>query len=226
MSYVIATSRSWHQPMADRLRERTGQDFHLITRKADLTPEKLEQLAPEFVFFPHWSYIIPDEIIDRFVCVIFHMTDLPYGRGGSPLQNLIARGMDQTQLSAIKCVSELDAGPIYMKRQLCLHGSAEEIYLRAGKLTEDMIVEIVTTRPEPQPQSGEVTAFKRRTPEQSRIEGISGLDALFDHIRMLDAKGYPHAYLEADGFRFEFRRAARRDGRIVADVVIREADSE
>ena len=42
------------------------------------------------------------------------MTDLPFGRGGSPLQNLIVRGYKETMLSAIKCVGEVDAGPIYI----------------------------------------------------------------------------------------------------------------
>ena len=31
------------------------------------------------------------EIHENYKCIIFHMTDLPFGRGGSPLQNLISR---------------------------------------------------------------------------------------------------------------------------------------
>ena len=49
----------------------------------------------------------------RYDCVIFHMTDLPYGRGGSPLQNLIIRGYKKTNVVSNKCVGEVDAGPIY-----------------------------------------------------------------------------------------------------------------
>ena len=56
------------------------------------------------------------------------MTDLPFGRGGSPLQNLITRGISKTKISALRCNEEIDAGPIYLKRPLSLHGSAEEIY--------------------------------------------------------------------------------------------------
>ena len=44
------------------------------------------------------------------------MTDLPYGRGGSPLQNLIINGHKETMMSALRCVQELDAGPIYLKK--------------------------------------------------------------------------------------------------------------
>jgi methionyl-tRNA formyltransferase len=37
---------------------------------------------------------------------------------------------------------------------------------------------------------------------------------------MLDAEGYPRAFLETARFRLEFARAARRHGKIVADCTI------
>jgi methionyl-tRNA formyltransferase len=49
---------------------------------------------------------------------------------------------------------------------------------------------------------------------------LGNLQALHDFIRMLDAEGYPHAFLEHNGFRYTFRRAALYEGRIVADVTI------
>ena len=44
------------------------------------------------------------------------MTDLPFGRGGSPLQNLIVRGYKSTKLTAIKVQSGIDTGDIYLKK--------------------------------------------------------------------------------------------------------------
>jgi len=38
------------------------------------------------------------------------MTDLSYGRGGSPLQNLIVRGYKDTMISALWIEKELDSG--------------------------------------------------------------------------------------------------------------------
>ena len=66
--------------------------------------------------------------------MIFHITDLPYGRGGSPLQNLIERGYSSTKLTALRCTADLDAGPIYSQEVLNLAGTAEEIFLRADAL--------------------------------------------------------------------------------------------
>ena len=65
------------------------------------------------------------------------MSDLPYGRGGSPLQNLIIREHRKTMISAIQCVKEIDAGPVYLKKPLSLEGSAEEIFICANHIIEE-----------------------------------------------------------------------------------------
>ena len=83
---------------------------------------------------PHWSYIIPKDIFNLFNCVVFHMTDLPFGRGGSPLQNLIIRGYEKTKISALKVTNGIDSGPIYLKKPLSLDGTAYEIMIRASQL--------------------------------------------------------------------------------------------
>lgn len=194
--------------------------FHLITKKEDLTFEKLKILNPDKVFFPHWSYIIPREIFGQFECVIFHMTDLPYGRGGSPLQNLIVAGHIHTQISALKCEEEVDAGPVYLKKPLSLEGSAREIFSRTSQIVLEMIKEIISLDPKPVPQIGEVVNFQRRTPAQSLIPENGSLNEFYDYIRMLDAEGYPHAFLNYGNFRIEFTDSKLSDGAIEASVRI------
>jgi methionyl-tRNA formyltransferase len=217
---VIATSKPWNQALPEKLHISTGQRFHLISNPADLTLTRLTELRPRYIFFPHWSHRIPADVFKNYECVIFHMTDLPFGRGGSPLQNLIASGICETQITALRCVEELDAGPIYLKRPLSLHGSAEEIYLRASGVVEQMIVEIVKTNPQPLEQTGEPTFFKRRTPAQGNLLDAASLDQAFDLIRMLDADGYPNAFINAGSLRLEFTRASRKTGSLIADVRI------
>jgi len=220
MDYVVAASSNWHLALLDNIRSRTKKKIHFIDQKEDLTVERLSEIKPRFVFFPHWSYLIKPAVHDNFECIIFHMTDVPFGRGGSPLQNLISRGIYETRVTALRCEQGLDAGPVYMKRPLSLYGTAQEIYMRAGLVIEDMIAAIVHEEPKPVPQSGEVVEFLRRKPEESDISGLRSLGKVFDYIRMLDAEGYPRAFLETDHLRFEFQRATRRVGSLVADVKI------
>jgi len=220
-SYLVVGSKPWNRRLFnDTLHALPGR-WSYIESPDELSTRFVAKIAPRYIFFLHWSWKVPDEIVNRFECVCFHMTNVPYGRGGSPLQNLIVRGLRETKLTALRMTTEFDAGPVYLKEPLFLDGNAEEIYMRAGRLSATMIERIIRQEPTPVPQKGRVVNFKRRKPKQSRIGKPSSMEKLYDLIRMLDAEGYPHAFLEHRGFRFEFSRAALYDGRIVADVTIR-----
>lgn len=200
-------------------------NFFLINDKTNLTFEKLQELEPDFVFFPHWSYIIPKKIFENFNCVIFHMTDLPFGRGGSPLQNLIARGIYETKISAIKCSEILDGGDVYLKKDFSLaEKSAANLYREAGFIVKEMISEIVTKKIVPVPQVGEPVCFPRRTAQMSDISGLENLDKVFDYIRMLDAPGYPKAFLNTNHLHLEFENVKKdnSNGKLYATVWISE----
>ncbi len=198
-----------------------------IKDKRDLTYENLKQINPQYIFFPHWSYIIPKEIYENFECIIFHMTDLPFGRGGSPLQNLIERGIYQTKISAIRCVKELDAGDVYFKKDFSIKtGSAHEIYKDGAKIISEMIDEIIKTNPIPQKQEGEIVEFKRRTPEMSNIQNLKDINKIYDYIRMLDAPNYPKAFLEYEKVKYEFFDAKIEDGKLFAKAEIKVKDEQ
>jgi methionyl-tRNA formyltransferase len=148
------------------------------------------------------------------------MTDVPYGRGGSPLQNLILAGHKETKLTALQMVSEMDAGPVYTKKTLKLDGTAQEIYIKAGALSADIIHWMIENEPVPIEQVGEAVLFKRRKPEQSRLPEMGSLSSAYDFIRMLDADGYPHAFIEHGEFMIKFSKAQLENGRLIAEVEI------
>lgn len=205
---AIVSEKKRNQALVDHLQsEFESIKWILIDDKEKFNETFLKKHQISKIFIPHWSYIIPEEIYLNYECIVFHMTDLPYGRGGSPLQNLIERGHTETKISALRVVKELDAGPVYLKRDLPLTGSAEEILTEANKVIERMIVEILAEDLKPVEQEGEVVKFKRRKPEDSNIAKIEELKTVYDYIRMLDAQGYPHAYLETSNLKFEFTNA-------------------
>lgn len=222
MHYIIATIKKWN---IDNYNKYFGKKsgFDLIDNKRDLTFAKIKKINPKYIFFPHWSWIIPDEIWSNFECVVFHMTDLPYGRGGSPLQNLIIRGHKKTKISAIKVEGGIDTGGVYMKKDLNLSGSAGTIYKRASNIVfERMIPYIIKNNPSSEKQRGKVVKFKRRKPNQSRIGNGAGLKQAYDYIRMLDAEDYPKAYLETKELKFEFSKAKFKNNKLTANVEIYE----
>ena len=141
-NYIILSQKSWNKSLLEDLSLKTDDNWVLISSKDDFNNDNLKKINPDKIFIPHWSYIIPELIFNSYECIVFHMTDLPYGRGGSPLQNLILLGHKNTKISALKVETGIDTGDIYLKKDLSLNGSAQEIYERANEVIIDMIVEI------------------------------------------------------------------------------------
>jgi methionyl-tRNA formyltransferase len=218
-TYLVCTIKSWNIEAFKTQTPKFPGQWHIITEKDALTLEAVKALNPRYIFFPHWSWFVPKEILETFECVCFHMTDVPYGRGGSPLQNLILRGHKDTKLTALRMTDVMDAGPVYMKRDLSLSGRADEIYKRAGDMSFNLIKEIIETTPTPTPQSGEVTRFKRRTPEMSQIPADASPELIYDYIRMLDAEGYPNAFIpHGEGFLSFTEATLTKEGQVTANA--------
>lgn len=219
--YCVATVRPWNiLEFENSIRHFPG-GWRLIDSEPLLRLENLQQIKPRAIFFPHWNWKVPSEIVSAFECVAFHAAPLPFGKGGSPIQNMIARGFLQTKLTAFRMNADFDDGEIYLQRDLSLAGSAHEIFVRMAALTASMIKEITTTWPTPVPQVGEAVTFKRRTPAQSRLDASCELSKIYDHIRMLDAPEYPKAFVELDDTRIEFGDAVLEDGLVRATAIFR-----
>ena len=220
---ILVSNKSWNISLLHKLKDNLEHEIILISNKDQFVEQVSTIKNVEWIFILHWNYIIPKEIWKNYRTVIFHMTDLPFGRGGSPLQNLIQRKFKDTKMSAIECTDTIDGGNIYLKKKLNLNGSAEEIYLRSNELMREMIIDILENNPIPTPQKGEIVNFKRRTPDESNLNLCSdgNLEEWYDHIRMLDAEGYPNAFLEINGIRIEFRRVNKKVNYLLADVIIK-----
>lgn len=226
---LVATIKSWNIVNAEKLKEKYKEKYNIkiITKKEDLNLNTIEQINPKYIFFPHWSWKIPKEIYENYNCIVFHMTDLPYGRGGSPLQNLIERGHKATKISAIKVKEGLDTGDIYLKEPLSLDGTAEEIFKRASeKIFNKMIPEILEKNLTPYPQKGEIVEFKRRKPSQSDISKLNSIEKIYDYIRMLDAEGYPKAFIKLNEIKYEFYEAKLEGNELQAKVKITKDDEK
>lgn len=231
---VIATIKSFNIARANELKTSFSDtwDITVITDKVQLTAENMSEINPRYIFFPHWSWMIPADVYDRFECVIFHMTDLPFGRGGSPLQNLIARGIYKTKISALKASKGADTGPVYFKRDFDIsHGNADEILNQASAIVFDsMIPKFLTAAATPvaQAQEGEPVCFARRKPQDSELTALppKNVRELYDFIRMLDGEGYPPAFFTAGRLKIELRGVKTENGRLTGTFEVKENETE
>lgn len=222
-SYIVASNKSWNKQIYQKIISNYDGNWIYIESPEELTVDALRSYKPKAIFFLHWSFKVADAITNNYTCINFHMTDLPYGRGGSPLQHLILSGHKETVVTAFQMEKQLDAGPIYLKRPLSLEGNAKDIYVRCSKIAAEMIGEIITQNIQPVPQEGNPIVFKRRNPTESEVPNkLEDLTQLYDFIRMLDAEGYPKAFINMkDGFTYEFSDAEMGDNDIKAKVSIK-----
>jgi len=218
-SYIVAGCKPWSRMVFDEIIVKYPGNWRYVQNPDELK-RSISENKPRYIFFMHWSWLVPDCIVKNEECVCFHMTDVPFGRGGSPLQNLIQHGFRDTKLTALKMTPELDAGPVYIKKELSLEGRAEDIFFRASFLAAKMIKIIVLNEPKPEPQVGEPTFFNRRKPAESEIKDIKNIEQLYDFIRMLDAEDYPLAFIDNNDLRFEFSHACLEKGKLTAAVEI------
>ena len=197
MNYLIYSKKIWYKDNIKLIKKKT-----ILKKRINF--KYVNKINPKIIFFVHWSEMIPKRLYNNFLCIQFHSSNLPSFRGGSPIQNQIIKGLLKTKISAFKVEKRLDSGKICLKRNLSLAGNANDIYKRMEKMSFQMIKNLISKKKiNFYRQKGFVSSFSRRKPEQSNIGLIKkpNFKKLYNFIRMLDADGYPKAFISFKGFK-------------------------
>ena len=117
-------------------------------------------------------------------------------------------------------VKKLDAGPIYLKKQLNLKGSLSEILLRLNEIVNNMINELIYFLPKPKEQKGKEYTFKRLNAKDNLLPKDVSLNNIFDRIRMLDDNSYPNAFINYGDFIIELHNARLIKNKIICESKI------
>ena len=100
------------------------------------TPEELNSLESSVIFFPYWSWKVTKELLEKHNCIGFHTGEI---QGGSPIQNLIRRKVENTNIKMFKMNETIDGGEIIDVAPVSLIGSLEEIIIRQTEVMREMI---------------------------------------------------------------------------------------
>jgi methionyl-tRNA formyltransferase len=223
LKIVIASSKNWFKEKCE-IHDFGDLEIFWINGPEELSLDYLTQLNPSFIFFPHWNWKIDAEIFENFSCVGFHVAPLPYGRGGSPIQNLILEGFKQAPVNALIIGSEYDAGDILLSKGVSLEGTLSEIFDRISVIIKEFIVAITQGRFNKRKQLGTVKTYKRRLAQDNALPlNQIKLQKVYDFIRMLDSPEYPKAFIELENFRFELSSAKLNKDFIEAKVIIKKS---
>ena len=214
---VISKDNLWTRKLVHLLYE----EEYDCTYTSICSKELIDDINPDWVFFFHWSNIVPKEIHKKHKCVVLHVGNLPKGRGGSPIQNQILEGITNTKVNAIKMEESVDGGGVYHSIPISLQGNITDIWFSLAETSYKLINYCVNNNPTPIPQKGTPQTYKRIKNNQLKFDFTKDLSHLYDQIRMVDNALYPNPYMDIDGFRLEFSRAKLENNELTADVKIK-----
>ncbi len=161
----------------------------------------------DFLFLISCTEIVPREIYSRYrFPLVIHESDLPEGRGWSPLAWQILAGKNDVVVSLIEVAEQVDRGAIWKKSKLSLEGHElldeinQKLFLIKLSLIEYAISHYLDATPSEQDNS-EATYYPRRTPNDSKIDPHKSIEDQFSLLRIIDKTRYP-AFFELRGYKY------------------------
>jgi len=176
--------------------------------------ERLDETLPldgaDTIVVVAYGALIPSSLLDRANWLNVHPSRLPRWRGAAPIERAIMAGDEESAVSVIRLVEELDAGPIGAWKDLSIGGdtTAGDVYAEVARLAPGLIDEALANDSF-SPQVGEPTYAEKIGPDDRELDWSRPAKELHDRIRALS----PHigARGELEGRRVLVWRA-RLDG--------------
>jgi methionyl-tRNA formyltransferase len=187
-----------------------------------IQPERLDgelALPAATIVTCAYGVIVPSALLGRHLWLNVHPSLLPRWRGAAPVERAIMAGDDETGVTIIKLVEELDAGPIAARRAFDIgpEDDAGAVYACAAELAVELLDDALAG-PVYQPQADEgLTYAEKLTARDRELDPAASLEENVRRIRALS----PHigARTDLDGRRVTIWKARVADGRLVPEEV-------
>jgi methionyl-tRNA formyltransferase len=173
----------------------------LVTRIAELS-------GGDLLFLISCSEIVPVALRSRYqASLVIHASDLPAGRGWSPLVWQILEGKNDIAVSLLEAADPVDSGAVWQKRWLHFDGTElfdelnQALFAAELELMDYALKNVSKVQPRPQHEAG-ACWYPRRSPEASKLDPQRSLAEQFDLLRVADPDRYP-AYFEYRGASYE-----------------------
>jgi hypothetical protein len=177
--------------------------------EVDVVTKAQEIRRADLVFFLSFWSLANREVLDRAThSLVVHASDLPKGRGWSPLTWQILAGENRIPVRLFEAEPAVDAGDIHGSMDIVFEGHEllDELRLRLLEATFELCSAFVKHYPACIPlrknQSGDESFYPRRTSEDSRLNPDSTLAAQFNLLRTVDNASYP-AFFDYAGHTYE-----------------------
>ena len=177
--------------------------------------ETLKSLKPDILAVAAYGQILSQEILDISLPINVHGSLLPKYRGASPIQSALINGEEETGITIMKMVYEVDAGDIILQEKIKImpDDNAETLFDKMGELGGKLLVKaldlIENGKAKYTPQNDlEATFTKMLTKESAEINFNDTAKNIVNKVR-----GYyknPTAYFIHNGEKFKVFKAVEQ----------------
>ncbi len=200
---VIVDNDSWILPYAHQLIDQiisSGDEAQFFSKYDDL-PEG------DIAFLLGCIKIAKPETLKKHkINLVVHESDLPKGRGFSPLTWQILEGKNKIPICLIEAMEEVDSGKVFLRDTITFQGHEllNELRNAQGEKTISMCLQFLDFSESPigEEQYGEPSTYFRRRPENSLLDVNLTLAQQFNLLRVVDNQRYP-AFFEYKGHRYK-----------------------
>ena len=127
--------------------------------------------------------------------IVVHASDLPNGKGFSPLQWQVLQGKNDIILTLFEAVENVDAGPFYIKKTIHFRGDElyDELRYSLGINIIEMCINYINSYESMVgiQQNGEESFYSKRSFEDDKIDVNKTIAEQFNHLRISDNENHP-----------------------------------
>lgn len=172
--------------------------------------ELIAAAAPDVVCICAYGALLTDPLLSEYEMLNVHPSLLPRWRGAAPVERAIEAGDEETGVTIMRPIAELDAGPMCLQRAESIRASDDygSLAPRLAELGAELLVEALDGERSWRDQPEQCVTYAEKIGREDRVlDPALGADALERRVRALN----PHVgtYVELpDGERLGVRRAA------------------
>lgn len=199
---LLTSSRhSWIVPYGQKLQNAIASRGHTCTYLFE--PEEVEK--GDVLIFLSYEKIFRNLDLNLHNLVI-HESDLPKGKGMSPLTWQILEGKNRIPVTLLEATQEVDAGNIYKQSFIDLRGDELNTELKhlQGLATIELVLWFLDNYPDStqgQAQQGDSTFYPRRSASDSELNIDMSIRDQFNLLRVCDNERYP-AFFRINGQKY------------------------